>query len=41
MKNKKRPSLKDFHKKLKIKMVEKNSKSKFIGSLGAINFGGA
>ena len=41
MKNKKRPTLKDFHKKLKIKMIEKQSKTKFATNLGTISFGGA
>ncbi len=39
MENKKKASLKDFHKKLKIKMVKKTSKVKFKGQLGIIGLG--
>lgn len=41
MENKKRTSLKDFQKKLKIKMIKKSSKIKFESRLGIIGLGGA
>lgn len=41
MENKKKASLKDFHKKLKIKMVKKTNKVKFDGRLGVIDLGAA
>jgi len=39
MENKKKASLKDFHKKLKIKMIKKASKVKFKGQLGVVGLG--
>lgn len=39
MENKKKASLKDFHKKLKIKMVKKANKVKFNGRLGVVGLG--
>jgi hypothetical protein len=39
MENKKKASLKDFHKKLKIKMIKKVNKVKFNGQLGVIGLG--
>lgn len=39
MENKKKASLKDFHKKLKIKMVKKTNKVKFDGRLGVVGLG--
>ena len=41
MDNKKRTSLKDFHKKLKIKMIKKASKTKMDGRIGIIGLAGA
>lgn len=41
MENKKKASLKDFHKKLKIKMIKKESKMKFNGKLGLLGLHGA
>lgn len=39
MEKKKKTSLKDFHKKLKIKMVKKVNKVKFDGRLGVVGLG--
>ncbi|MDC3219675.1 MAG: hypothetical protein P8M17_09815 [Saprospiraceae bacterium] len=39
MEKKKKISIKDFHKKLKIKMVKKANKVKFSGRLGVIGLG--
>jgi len=41
MENKKKASLKDFHKKLKIKMIKKDSKMKFNVKLGFMGLSGA
>ena len=41
MENKKKASLKDFHKKLKIKMIKKENKMKLNSKLGIIRLGGA
>jgi hypothetical protein len=39
MENTKKTSLKDFHKKLKIKMIRKVNKVKFDGRLGVVGLG--
>ncbi len=41
MEKKKKYSLKDFHKKLKIKMIKKESKMKLNSKLGIIGLGNA